>query len=191
MSHRFINLPRALAIAVGMVAMTAPAFCQSLNSSVASVALSATLNESLTVSATPGSVSFNLVAGSTALGSGAVTTTTSWVLNGSRTKVTLTGYFSSATAALTSGGTTPVNIPSSAVLAKVDTASAFSPFTATGPLGTAGAGLSVFSTTITNANRTATQTDTMNLEIDLSGSGQAQLPAGTYTGTLNLAAQAL
>jgi hypothetical protein len=31
----------------------------------------------------------------------------------------------------------------------------------------------------------------MNLEIDLSGSGQAQLPAGTYTGTLNLAAQAL
>lgn len=187
MSHRLFNLPRALAIAVGMVAMTAPAFCQ-LNSSVASVALNATLAESLTVSATPGTVNFTLVSGGTAQGSAPVAVTTTWVLNANRSTVTLTGYFSSATAALTSGGSSPVNIPSSEVLGEINSGT-YAAFTNSGPVGTAGAGLEFFSQAITNANRSANRTDNMGLEINLTS--QPQLPAGTYTGTLNLEAQAL
>jgi hypothetical protein len=191
MSHRFFNLSRTLAAAVGIVALTAPAaFCQ-LNSTASTVNLSATLAESLTLSATPGTVTFNLVSGGTASGSAPVAMTTTWVLNASRSTVTLTGYFSSATAALTSGGTTPVNIPTSEVLGQVTTGSptTYSPFTATGPVGTAGAGLLLFNQAITSSNRSANRSDNLNLEINLAS--QPQLPAGTYTGTLNLQAQAL
>jgi hypothetical protein len=192
MSHRFFNLPRTLAIAVGMVAMTAPAFCQ-LNSSVASVALNATLAESLAVSATPGTVTFTLVSGGTANGSAPVVVTTNWVLNANRSTVTLTGYFSTPTAALTSGGASPVNIPSSEVLGE-DTSTGslvtnYTAFTASGPVGTANGGLELSSQAISSTNRASSRTDSVNLEINLAS--QPQLPAGSYTGTLNLEAQAL
>jgi hypothetical protein len=42
---------------------------------------------------------------------------------------------------------------------------------------------------LTATNQTASRTDNLVLEIDLSS--QPQLPAGAYTGTLNLQAQAL
>jgi hypothetical protein len=190
MSHRLFNLPRVLAIAVGMVAMTAPAFCQ-LNSSVSTVSLNATLAESLTVSATPGTVNFSLVSGGTATGSAPVVMSTTWVLNASRSTVTLSGFFTTAAQALTSGGTTPVYIPSSEVLGQVTTGlpTTFSQFNNSAPVGTTGAGLEFFSQAITSANRSSNRTDSLNLEINLAS--QPQLPAGTYTGTLNLEAQAL
>jgi hypothetical protein len=119
---------------------------------------------------------------------------TSWIMKGSRSSVTLTGYFSSATAALTGTGSSPANIPTSEVLGQVTTGTptSFTAFTqtpATGALGTAGASLVLFTQAISGTNRAASRNDNLNLEINLTN--QPQLPADTYTGTLNLQAQAL
>jgi hypothetical protein len=181
-----------LAIAAGLAAMVSPAaFCQALDSSPATVSLTATLSESLTISATPAAVNFSLVSGGTATGSAPVAIKTTWVLSSSRSSVTLTGWFSSATQALSSGGATPVYIPTSEVLGQVNsgTFNAFTQSPAAGALGVAGASLALFTQSVTTANVSANRTDNLNLEINLAS--QPQLPAGTYDGTLNLEAQAL
>jgi hypothetical protein len=176
---------------VAVLTLTMPAAICQLNSNTASVALKATLGESLTVAATPSTVSIPLVSGGTATGTSPVAITTTWVLSASRTAVTLVGYFSSATAALTNGAATPDNIPASEVLGQMTTGTptSFTAFTQTTPLGAAGAGLTLFSQALSGTNRTANRTDNLNLEINLAG--QPQLPAGVYTGTLNIQAQAL
>jgi hypothetical protein len=112
-------------------------------------------------------------------------------MNRNRTSVTLFGYFASATAALTDGGSPANNIPTSEVFGQVTsgTPTTYTAFTGSGALGTAGATLTLFTQTISNANRSANRSDNLNLKIDLTS--QPQLPAGTYTGTLNLQAQAL
>ncbi len=112
--------PKLISVLALLTLATQTAVCQ-LNSNTASVALRATLTESLTVAATPRTVSIPLVSGGVATGSSPVAITTAWVLNGGRTAVTLVGYFSSATAALTDGATTPTNIPASEVLGQVTT----------------------------------------------------------------------
>jgi hypothetical protein len=185
------QLSYRLSLALGLFALAGPnAICQSLNSNTASVALTATLSESLTVAATPAAVTFSLVPGGTASGNAPVAVTTTWVLSGSRTSVTLVGYFSSATAAL-SGGSPVVNIPTSEIQGQVTTGTptTFTAFTQTAPLGPAGAGLSLFTQAISDTNRSANRTDNLNLQINLTS--QPQLAAGTYTGTLNIQAQAL
>ena len=181
---------KRIPLAIFFILGTSAALCQ-LNSNTASVALKATLGESLTVAATPSTVAIPLVSGGTATGTSPVAITTNWVLSASRTAVTLVGYFSSATAALTDGAATPDNIPASEVLGQVTTGTptSFTAFTQTAPLGAAGAGLTLFTQALTETNRTANRTDNLNLEINLAG--QPQLPAGTYTGTLNIQAQAL
>ncbi len=192
MKSQINTLQFSLMLVLGLVGMAAPsAFGQALNSNTATVALKATLAESLTVAATPANVSFTLVSGARAAGSAPVVVSTKWVLNGSRTTVTLSGYFASATAALTDGATTPTNIPTSEVLGRVPTGTptAFTAFTQSAPVGPAGAGLTLYTKAIPATNRAARRTDNLNLEINLAG--QTQLPAGTYTGTLNLQAQAL
>jgi hypothetical protein len=69
------------------------------------------------------------------------------------------------------------------------TPTTFTAFSQTAPLGAAGAGLTLFSEALTGTNHTANRTDNLNLEINLAA--QPLLPAGTYTGTLNIQAQAL
>jgi hypothetical protein len=183
-----------LFIAALLTAASGPvALCQ-LNSNTATISLSATLGESLSISATPTSTSFNLVPGGTAQGTAPVAITTSWVLSGGRSSVTLSSWFASAAQALTSGGSSPVYIPTSEVLGQVTTGSpttftAFTQSPGTGGLGVAGASLVLFTQPISGTNRNANRTDNLNLEINLTS--QPQLPAGTYTGTLNLQAQAL
>jgi hypothetical protein len=181
---------KLILVAILFILGTSGAVCQ-LNSNTASVALRATLGESLTVAATPSTVAIPLVSGGTAAGTSPVAITTTWVLSASRTTVTLVGYFASATVALTDGATTPANIPASQVLGQVTTGTptSFTAFTQTAPLGTAGAGLTLFTQGLSGANRTANRTDNLNLEINLAS--QPQLPAGNYTGTLNIQAQAL
>ena len=154
-----------------------------VNSNTQSITLNATLAETLTIAASPATVSFTLVAGGVAVGTPTVNVTTTWVL-GSRTAVNLYGYFASTTAALTGTGG---NIPTSEVLGSVN-AGAYNAFTATTALGTAGASLGLFTQTITAANKSANRSDTLTLEINLTA--QPQLPAGSYTGTLTLQAQA-
>jgi hypothetical protein len=191
MSNTFEKITRSLVLALGVIIIASPAaFCAPLNSNSSSVALTATLAESLTISATPSAVSFPLISGGTATGSAPVAITTTWVLSGARASVTLTGWFANSAQALTNGGT--VYIPSSEVLGQVTTGAptAFTAFTQspTG-LGVAGASLVLFTNAITSTNYSANRTDNLNLEINLAT--QPQLPAGVYTGTLNLQAQAL
>lgn len=194
MRHFSTILPGRLVLALGLLAVSSPvALCQ-LSSNTASVALTAKLQESLTVAATPNAVNFALVAGSKATGSAPVAITTTWIMAGSRSSVTLTGYFTNPVAALTSGGTSPMNIASSEILGEVSTGTpttytAFTQTPATGAAGVAGGSLLLFKQGITSTNRSANRTDNLDLQIDLTG--QPQLPAGTYTGTLNLVAQAL
>ncbi|MFT4112691.1 hypothetical protein [Silvibacterium sp.] len=159
-----------------------------LNSSTSSVTLSATMGESLTVAATPSSVSFVLLPGGVALGAVPVVITTTWVLSSSRANVVLDAYFTSSTQALISGTT---KIPPSEVLGQVLTGTpvTYTAFTGTGALGPAGAELTLFTQPITVLNYSALRVDTLTLEVNLGS--QTQLPAGTYTGTLTLAAQAL
>jgi hypothetical protein len=185
---------RYLVLTTGLMAficsVSSSAFGQ-LNSSTASVALSATLGESLTVSATPATVNFALAAGGTATGSAPVAITTTWLLKQSRANVVLDGYFASATAALTDGLSPANNIPTSEVFGQVTTGTptTYTAFTQSAALGPAGAGLTLFTQALTATNRSATRTDNLNLQINLTS--QPQLPAGSYTGTLTLQAQAL
>jgi hypothetical protein len=162
-----------------------------ITSNTATITLNATLAESLTIAATPTTVNFTLVKGSTATGSSAVAITTTWLLLPTRANLVLDGYFASAAAALTDGATTPDNIPTSAVLGQVTTGSptSFTAFTQSAALGPTGAGLTLFTVPLTALNRAGTRTDNLNLEINLSS--LPQLPAGSYTGTLTLQAQAL
>jgi hypothetical protein len=181
---------KRISVAILFILGTSAALCQ-LNSNTASVALKATLGESLTVAATPSAVAIPLVSGGVATGTSPVAITTTWVLSASRTTVTLVGYFASATVALTDGAATPDNIPASEVLGQMTTGTptSFTAFTQTAPLGTPGAGLTLFTQGLSAANRTANRTDNLSLEINLAS--QPQLPAGSYTGTLNIQAQAL
>jgi hypothetical protein len=179
------------AVAAMSIAALQPAHAASLNSNAPTVALNATLGESLTVSTTVASVSFALIDGQTVAGSAAVPITTNWVLLPSRTSVKLYGYFASATAALTDGYTTPDNIASSSVLGQVPTGvpTTFTAFTQTGIGGGAtAASLLLVNQPISSStpNFVGGRTDNLNLEI----STPAGLPAGTYTGTLTLQAQA-
>jgi hypothetical protein len=189
-SHK--RLSPKLLLAFVLLALAGPtAFSQALNSNTATVSLTATLGESLTVAASPTAVTFALVSGGTATGNIPVAMTTTWILSGSRTTVTLVGYFASATAALSDGGSPAVDIPTSELLGQVTTGTptTFTAFTATAPLGPAGAGLTLFTQAISSTNFASTRTDNLDLEINLAD--QTQLPAGTYTGTLNIQAQAL
>jgi hypothetical protein len=155
------------------------------------VTLTATLGETLTVAATPAAVTFQLSPGGTAVGNAPVVITTAWTLGSGRANVILDAYFSTATAALASASTPVVNIPSSEVLGQVTTGTptTFTPFTQTASLGTAGAGLTLFTQALTALNRASFRVDNLNLEINLTT--QTQLPASIYTGTITLQAQAL
>lgn len=164
-----------------------------LNSNAPTVSLTASLAESLSVSSTVSSVSFTLANGQTVAGSAAVPITANWVLNPSRTDVKLYGYFASSAAALTDGLSTPDNIPAADVLGQVTTgaATSFTPFSATGPsgFGAASAALLLWDQPISgsgNGKYVGTRTDNLSLEINT----PASLPAGSYSGTLTIQAQA-
>ena len=168
-----------------------PAAFSQLNSNSVNITLNAVLGETLTIAATPTTVNFTLVAGGAAAGSSAVATTTSWVLAPGRANIVLDGYFSNANAALTFAGPPVSNIPTSAVLGLVSTGTptTYTAFTQTATLGTAGAGLTLFTQALSSSNRSSSRNDNLSLEIDLSA--LPSLSAGTYTGTLTLQAQAL
>jgi hypothetical protein len=155
-----------------------------LNSNAATVNLTATLPESLTIAATPAAVNFTLAASGTAPGSAQISVTSAWALLATRSSVTLYAFASSATAALTDGA--GHNIPA-ANLTGSPNSGAFSPFTGNSPFGT-GTSLTIFTQAITTANLNTTRTDTLNLAINTTG---LNLPVATYTGVLTIRAQAI
>lgn len=145
---------------------------------------------SLTVAVSPSSMSFSLVSGGVAAGTAPANVTTTWsgtICQGTCT-MDLYAYFTSPTEAL-SGGSPAVYIPSSEVLGQMTTGTptTMTAFTQSGPV--AGGSLLLFSQSIVLRSGNGSRTDTLKLEINLSS--QRQLPAGTYSGTVYIQAQAL
>lgn len=164
------------------------ASAQAINSTAQAITLNAKLAESLTLNLSATTVNFTLSAGSaTNAGSAGITATTAWTLAPGRNNVNVYAYFASS-AALTDGGGN--NIPSSAFYIK-NNANPAAALTNTVVFGGANAGLLLANVPITALNRTANRTDAMTFNIDLSTGTLPQLPANTYTGTLNIQAQAL
>jgi hypothetical protein len=152
------------------------------------ILITATFTESLTVSLSASSVSFALMAGSANnAGSTSIMATTQWALKSSRTAVAVYAYFANSASALSDGAGD--NIPSSAFYIS-DNGGASTALTNTVAFGGASAGLQLANVAITNANRNSSRTDAMTFNINLSGGILPQLPPGTYTGTLNIQAQA-
>jgi len=182
------KLFRIAAVALGMALVTTAGSAQAINSGAQTIALNATLAESLTLSLSANSVNFTLAAGSAAnAGSTNITATTSWVLKPGRTAVGVYAYFASSAAALTDGAGD--NIPSSAFFI-ADNAGASTALTSTVAFGAANAGMQLANVPITGTNKNASRTDVMAFNINLTGGTLPQLPAATYTGTLNIQAQA-
>lgn len=152
----------------------------------------ATPVSSLSVSAAPSSVNFQLVSKGIATGSSSVAITTTW--GGTLCLLTCTinvyGYFSSANAAL-SGGSPVVNIPSSEILGEVPTGipTTYTAFTQSSPIGGAGASLELVTQSFFVLAGGSSRTDNLSLEINLTN--QPQLPAGNYSGTLYIQVQSL
>jgi hypothetical protein len=161
-----------------------PASHAQLNSGASTVNLNAPLAESLTVAAGPATVNFTLVPSGTATGSAPVSITTTWALAKTRTSVKLYAYFST-TNALTDGAGD--NIPAANVTGSVNggAAAAFTgatPYTAFG--------MTVFNQAIGGVGtfNSSHGPDTIALTINTTG---LNLPAATFTGVLNVQAQAL
>jgi hypothetical protein len=165
-------------------AALAPVSRAQLNSNVANVNLNAVLAESLTVAAAPATVNFTLVPNGTVNGSSNITVTTTWALAKTRTSMKVYAYFSSAVG-LTDG--VGDNIPTANVLGSVN-AGPFNPFTGgAGPFGVNSQ--LVFSQAIGGAGTfNSNHVDSVGLQINTTG---LALPAATYTGVLNIQAQAL
>jgi len=175
----------ALALVAAMFAASARA--QVLNSAASPIALQAVLSQSLTLTLSGNAVNFNLVAGSANNpGSTSITATTTWTLKPSVGSLKVYAFFANSASALADGAGD--NIPS-ADFQISDNASAFAALTNTVPFGGANAGLQLSSTPILGNNKTGTRNDVMNFNINLSP--LPNLPAGTYTGTLTIQAQAI
>lgn len=182
------NMMFAVAVlALGMFAVPA-AHAQLNSATTVAVTLNTQVNESLTISATPTSVSFNGQQG-VVQANGGITVNTSWVLNSAtRTKVTLYAYFTGVNA-LTGTNSTHL-IQSSQVLGNID-GDAFTACNVQDPFTTfdcIGGGFLLASTNSPSSLwPIGSASHTLNLEINLGTS----TPVDTYTGTLTLEAQAV
>ncbi|HLZ40806.1 MAG TPA: hypothetical protein VKQ11_07585 [Candidatus Sulfotelmatobacter sp.] len=170
-----------------LAALGLGAQAQVLNSGASTITLQAVLNDSISVSLSGNAVNFTLTPGSASNpGSLGITATTAWALKPSVGSVKVYAFFSNSASALTDGaGDT---IPS-ADFELSDNAGPFTALTSTVPFGGANAGLQVSNTKILGNNRSGSHTDVMNFNINLST--VPSLPAGNYTGTLTIQAQAI
>jgi len=179
------NLWMGLAATVMAFAFV-PASHAQLNSGASTVNLNAPLAESLTIAAGPATVTFALPPSGTATGSAPVSITTTWALAKTRTSVKLYAYFSTGNALTDGAGD---NIPVANVSGSVNGASATA-FTGATPYGGA-TGMTVFTQAIsptTGPFNSSHGPDTIALTITTTG---LALPAATYTGVLNVQAQAI
>jgi hypothetical protein len=170
----------ALVMAQGTVANA------QLNSTQASVNLNAIMSESLSLSAAPGTVNFTpLNSNGVTNGDSDITIDTAWVLKTAKTDVYVYAYFASTTA-LTNTSDASYTIPVGSVQGSVN-AGPGTAFTGNSPFAT-GSSLTVAHVNITGVNKNSSESDTLSLSVDTTGAG---LPAGTYTGTLFVQAQAI
>jgi hypothetical protein len=188
------NFQRLLVLIGGMAlsaAISPPSQAQT-------VFLDATVLESLTVTVTGGATVNFALRPNTAANAGSTTSTirTAWVLRRGRTQVSVWAWVPNGAAALTNGA--GGNIPASAV-----SAAAAGSGSAGGGLSTVasgGAGVPAFVTPaaatgvqigqirIRRPNRASNTTTTLTWNINTTG--VPQLPAASYTGTVNIQAEA-
>ena len=181
------KISRITAVALGLALATTMASAQALNSGAQTIALNATLAESLTLSLSANAVNFTLAAGAAANpGSTNITATTTWALKPGRTAVGVYAYFANAAAALTDGAGN--NIPSSAFFIADNAGRVDRPDQQRLRSASASGGWQMANVAITGANKSGTRSDVMAFNINLTG---VQIPAANYTGTLNIQAQAI
>jgi hypothetical protein len=113
---------------------------------------------------------------------------TEWNVNPGQTNtVHLVAYFSVPAQAMVGGA---IQIPSSRLFGRVTTGlpTTFTAMTqnGVGGVGTAGGSLELFSFAITGGNKIGSRADNLDLRLDLVGF--PTLPAGSYTGVLNIRA---
>ena len=160
-------------------------------SSTATVNLSYVVGESISVSGAPPNLTFS---GAPNPVTGPLTVTTSWVLAANRTVVDTNLFFATPSAAMTDGN--GHNIPAASIQANVG-GGPFSdcgrnPATDTNGVATAGGTCNVgFGVAITTANLTNTAGTTSTFVLQIPGAVAAALPAGTFTGQLNIVAGAI
>ena len=154
------------------------------------ISLAAAAPSTLTVAVTSGAVQTIAGVGDNAVNDfpTPVVIQTSWNVNpGQTNSVNLIAYFTLPAQAMV-GGTT--QIPSSRILGRMTTGLpvAYTAITqnALGGVGSAGGSLHLLSVNIGGANKSASRTDNLDLRLNLVGF--PALPAGTYTGVLNLRA---
>lgn len=172
--------------AIALAMSVSPTARAQLNSGASTVALNATLSESLTLSVAPNTVNFTLVPNGTANGNSTVSITTTWVLARTRASVSVYAYFTSTTA-LTDGGSPANTVATSKINGNIN-GGAYSAFIGgSSPWGANS--ILVYTKNLGGAGTfNSSHTDTLGLQVDTTG---LSLPAGTYTGTLNIQAQAI
>ncbi len=176
-----------MVLAIMTAGVVVPVRAQVLNSGASTITLQAVLTQSLSLTLSGNAVNFNLTAGSPSNpGSTSITATTTWTLRPSVSSLKVYAFFSNSVSALTDGAGN--NIPSSDFEIS-NNGGAFTALTNTVPFGGANAGLQLSSTPILGNNRTGTRNDVMNFNINLAP--LPNLPAGGYTGTLTIQAQAI
>jgi hypothetical protein len=154
-----------------------------LTSNLATVALTATKNATLTVSPSASTATLaSITDNSNANNFTPVSLTPAWNLTAGST-VRLIGWFGTPAQALVNGTDF---IPSSKVEGRVG-ATAYAPFTsgAVGGVGVAAGSLQLFSQAVGSGTYFGSRTDQLDLRLDLTATTTM---AGNYTGTLNLQA---
>lgn len=192
--QRLLILAGALALLVAVC----PSSEAQVNSPAGTVVLNAQMLESLTVNVTGGAtVNFTLLP-NTAANSGSTTSTirTAWVLLRGRTRVSVWAWVPNGAAALTNGA--GANIPASAVTATAAGSGAVGGALNTVASGGAGVpafikpaaatGVEIGQIRIRRRNRTGNTTTTLTWNINTTG--VPQLAAASYTGTVNIQAEA-
>jgi hypothetical protein len=176
----------AAVIAVLTMASTGVS-AQAVNSGAQTIALNATLSESVTLTLSANAVNFNLTAGSANNpGSTSITATTSWALRPNRGSLSVYAFFANSASALSDGGGN--NIPSAGFEVS-DNGAAFQTLTNMVPFGGANAGLQLANVRILGNNKQGSRTDTMDFNINLGT--LPSLPAGVYSGTLTIQVQVI
>jgi hypothetical protein len=153
-----------------------------------SISLTATVPETLTVTLSSNTVTFSNVTPTAPNnpGSGTITVTTKWSLKPATNALVLYAYFGSTTALANTGAT--FTIPTSAFQIDVNNTGAQSVSQSPAGHGVAGATLDLHSATINGSNKSGTWVDTLAFNLNLTS--VTNLQADTYTGTLNIQADA-
>jgi hypothetical protein len=185
--HKQQKFAQLMVLCLLALGLAMPSSAQVLNSTAQTITLQAVLSQSVTLTLSGNAVNFNLTSGSpNNPGNTSITATTTWTLRPNVGALNVYAFFSNSASALTDG--TGNNIPS-ADFQISNNGGAFTALTNTVPFGGANAGLRLSTTPILGNNKTGTRTDVMNFNINLVP--LPNLPAGTYTGTLTIQAQAI